>query len=96
MDKYLMNFKEDIFDRRNLAVNLTKVIENSPDINVVAIDSSWGTGKTTFVRMWQNMLSSEDEYKNSFETLYFNSWENDYIKNPGGGYFLTEPYMNFS
>lgn len=21
---------------------------------------------------------------------------NDYIKNPGGGYFLTEPYMNFS
>lgn len=37
---------------------------------VIFFDSSWGTGKTTFVKSW--MESQED-----FKTIYYNAWEND-------------------
>lgn len=77
-----MSFNEDLLNRKPLAKNLTDVIEKADDINVIAIDSAWGSGKTTFIKMWQNMLNTEDNYKERFETLYFNAWENDYIKDP--------------
>ena len=82
MKEKLISFKQDLLNRRPLAENLTRVLEKTNDINVIAIDSAWGSGKTTFIQMWQNMIDEEDEYKGKFETLYFNAWENDYIKDP--------------
>ena len=32
--------------------------------------------------MWEKMLDNDDAYKGKYETLYFNAWENDYIKDP--------------
>lgn len=81
MERKLKSFSEDLLNRMSIAKNLTKIIEKSEDVNVIAIDSAWGTGKTTFIKMWQNMLDTEEDYKYKFETLYFNAWENDYIKN---------------
>ncbi len=78
----LTSFKDDLLGRESIAINLTKIIENAKDINVISIDSSWGTGKTTFVKMWKDMLDNDDKYKNQFSTLYFNAWKNDYIKDP--------------
>lgn len=74
--------KDDLLNRRQIAVNLTNIIKNKSNLNVLAIDSSWGTGKTTFIKMWINMLNNDDNYKNQFSTLYFNAWKNDYIKDP--------------
>ncbi|MCD3298193.1 KAP family P-loop NTPase fold protein, partial [Clostridium botulinum] len=82
MENNLNSFKEDILNRKPLAENLTDIIEKSHDINVIAIDSPWGTGKTTFIKMWDNMMNTDERYKDKFETLYFNAWENDYIKDP--------------
>ncbi len=48
---------------------------------VMSLDSEWRTGKTTFVRMWKNMLDS-NEYNERFKTVYFNALENDFIKEP--------------
>lgn len=76
------DFSEDLLNRKPLAENLTRIIEKTNDINVIAIDSSWGTGKTTFIKMWQNMINTDERYKDKFETLYFNAWENDYIQDP--------------
>lgn len=77
----LTSFKDDLLGRESIAINLTEIIKNVKDINVISIDSSWGTGKTTFIKMWMDMLNN-DEYKDQFNTLYFNAWKNDYIKDP--------------
>ena len=51
--------KDDLLNRKQIAVNLTNIIKNKSNLNVLAIDSSWGTGKTTFIKMWINMLKTD-------------------------------------
>lgn len=43
----------------------------------MALNGSWGTGKTTFVRMWQKHLE-----KSGYKTAYINAWEMDFATNP--------------
>ncbi len=59
--------------RKEYALVLTDIVKNFNDGFVLAIDNEWGTGKTTFVKMWKQYLDNED-----FKTLYFNAWENDF------------------
>lgn len=63
--------------RKQYATVLTSIVNNYADGFVLAINNEWGTGKTTFVKMWRQYLSNE-----GFETLYFNAWENDFESNP--------------
>lgn len=44
---------------------------------VMALEGQWGTGKTTFARMWQQYLADRN-----YPTLYFNAWETDYTTDP--------------
>lgn len=81
MEEKLSFENDDILDRKKIAENITRIIENSDEFNVIAIDSSWGTGKTTFIKKWETMLHS-GEYEGKFKTLYFNAWKNDYMKDP--------------
>lgn len=78
----LKSFDDDIYDRKVIADNLTKIIEAQDGTMVISLDSEWGTGKTTFVTMWKELLDRDEKYSSEFETLYFNAWENDYIKDP--------------
>lgn len=41
------------------------------------MNGKMGTGKTTFVRMWQKYLKQKN-----ITTLYFNAWESDFIIDP--------------
>ncbi|TRX72690.1 P-loop NTPase fold protein [Carboxylicivirga sp. M1479] len=59
--------------REEYAFILTDIVKNFSDGFVLAIDNKWGTGKTTFVKMWEQYLDNE-----GFKTLYFNAWENDF------------------
>lgn len=59
-------------DRKKYAPALTNMLETFPDGFVMAIDNEWGTGKTTFVKMWQASI------KEDYQTIYFNAWENDF------------------
>jgi hypothetical protein len=59
--------------RQQYAIVLTDIVRNFNDGFVLAIDNEWGTGKTTFVKMWKQYLVNKD-----FKTLYFNAWENDF------------------
>lgn len=59
--------------RKEYALVLTEIVKNFNDGFVLAIDNEWGTGKTTFVKMWKQYLDNND-----FKTLYFNAWENDF------------------
>lgn len=62
--------------REKYAEILTQIVSQY-DSCVLAINSEWGTGKTTFIKMWQQYLIN-----NKFNTLYFNVWENDFISDP--------------
>jgi hypothetical protein len=63
--------------REKYAHILTDIITNYEDGFVLAINNEWGTGKTTFVKMWQQLLTNK-----GFQTLYFNAWESDFEDNP--------------
>lgn len=44
---------------------------------VLAINSQWGTGKTSFLKMWNQYLINK-----GYKTIFFNAWENDYVEEP--------------
>ena len=44
---------------------------------VMALNGEWGSGKTTFVKMWRQSLENDH-----FKTFYFNAWESDYVEDP--------------
>ncbi len=62
--------------REGCASVLTEIVASFEDGTVLAIDNQWGTGKTTFVKMWQQYLIDQ-----GFRTVYFNAWENDFDSN---------------
>jgi len=64
-------------DRAKYATVLTNIVETYSEGFVFALDGKWGTGKTTFVRMWKASLD-----KDEFKTIYFNAWENDFENEP--------------
>ncbi len=71
-------FANDILDREKYGTTLKNVVEMYTEGGgVIAINGDWGTGKTTFVRMWSAMLENEE-----FKTVYFNAWETDYYNDP--------------
>jgi len=64
-------------DRQQYAKVLTSIVDIYADGFVLAINNKWGTGKTTFVKMWEQDLKD-----NKYQTVYFNAWENDFENNP--------------
>jgi hypothetical protein len=70
-------FKNCKLGREKYALILTDIVENYQDGFVLAINGEWGTGKTTFVKMWKQHLEN-----NGYRTLYFNAWETDFDENP--------------
>lgn len=75
-------FKNDCFEREILARNFMKIFDYDKNGIILSIDSSWGTGKTTFIKMWEALIKNDDVYKEKYETLYFNAWDSDYMDDP--------------
>lgn len=67
----------DRLDRTTAAENLTNLVRSLTQPFVISITSPWGTGKTTFIRMWEQQLIAENQ-----PCIYFNAWENDFSENP--------------
>ncbi|WPP49250.1 KAP family P-loop NTPase fold protein [Catalinimonas niigatensis] len=63
--------------RQKYAHILTNIIDSYSYGFVLAINNKWGTGKTTFVKMWRQELVNKE-----YQTVYFNAWENDFENNP--------------
>ena len=70
-------FREDALNRKESAQVLTELVSFIDTPVVLAIDSKWGTGKSTFVKMWKQELLSQ-----GYPCLYFNAWENDFSDDP--------------
>ena len=46
-------FGSDCLNRQSEIENLTTLFANSESPFVLAIDAPWGSGKTTFIKMWK-------------------------------------------
>lgn len=67
--------EKDIFGRADHGRRLTNLITAVSDPLVIAIDGQWGSGKTTFLKMWAGELR-----KSGFPVIYFEAFENDYAE----------------
>lgn len=81
-DQTLTSFDDDKLGLKPLAESLTRIVQSQTDSFVLAIDSPWGTGKTTFLNMWKKMLDDQ-----GYPCLYFNAWENDFVDDPLAAFF---------
>ena len=70
-------FLNDKLNREVCADNLQILIESIFQPFTLSIDSSWGTGKTTFIKMFMQKLKND-----GYSVLYFNAWENDFSDDP--------------
>lgn len=70
-------FRNDALERRPTVEFLVGLIERAGGPFVLALDSPWGTGKTTLVRMLEAELRHQD-----FSCIYFNAWQVDYVTDP--------------
>ena len=66
-------FENCKLDRKKYAISLNEIIDFYSNGFVMAVNNKWGTGKTTFIKMWKQLLMNE-----GFKTIYFNAWENDF------------------
>ena len=70
-------FRNDLLDRRKPAEAFTSIVGSLEGPAVVAIDSAWGMGKTTFLKMWTRHLRNE-----GLTVVAFNAWETDFAEHP--------------
>ena len=71
--------QHDIFRRKEFGENLRNLIINSEGKSVIALDSKWGEGKSTFIGMWRDHIKySSPEMK----SIYFDAFQNDYHVDP--------------
>jgi hypothetical protein len=70
-------FKHDLLHRTEFATALFNLISRVEEPLVISLDGRWGDGKTTFVRMWQGLLS-----QNGIKTIYFDAFANDFVDDP--------------
>lgn len=69
-------FANDWLERKSFATQLTNVIENNKQGEVViGLSGQWGEGKTTFVKMWQKYMD-----KREIASIYFDAFEYDYLE----------------
>lgn len=87
-------FKDkDKLNRKGQALKISEIIKRSDEYSrekeglVIALNSPWGTGKTMFLRMWENEIKNST-IENSFplldsntNVLYYNAWDNDDFDN---------------
>jgi nucleoside-triphosphatase THEP1 len=66
---------KDIFKLKDLGQGMTNLISNFDDPMVIAFNGQWGSGKSTFLKMWRGELKKE-----GYPVIYFDAFENDYVQ----------------
>ena len=70
-------FTNDLLNRKEPAEVLTHLVGSIEGPCAVAVDTAWGNGKTTFLRLWAQYLRNE-----GFVVVKFNAWETDFSGDP--------------
>lgn len=77
-------FEKDLMNRNAPAYILRNIVDAFSDGCVVGLNGKWGTGKTTFLSMWEKYMENLE-----YPVIHFNVWESDYINDPLIG-FIAE------
>ncbi|MCY4227236.1 MAG: P-loop NTPase fold protein [Gammaproteobacteria bacterium] len=70
-------YADDLLNREPIVDFLSGLIERLNGPFVLSLDSPFGTGKTTLVKMLMEGLK-----KKGFHCIYFNAWEVDFVADP--------------
>ena len=70
-------FRNDLLDRKPAIEALSALLGEVEGPCVVALDSEWGGGKSTFLKIWAAHLKQE-----GFPVAEFNAWETDFSGDP--------------
>ena len=70
-------FKNDLLGRKESVEVLTHLVGSLDGPCVLAVDAAWGSGKTTFLRIWAQYLRNQ-----GFPVVEFNAWETDFAGDP--------------
>lgn len=64
---------KDIFSRKQFGEGLGNLFANVDDPMVAVLDAPWGSGKSTFIKMWCGHMRNR-----GFPVIYFDAFKNDY------------------
>ena len=70
-------WEDDLFNRREIADNYTKLIQSIIQPYVISINSKYGSGKTFFLKRWAEQLKQSKEC-----VVFFNAWDCDFVEEP--------------
>lgn len=71
-------FKNDKLRRKEQIEDLSRIISSCDEPFVLSINSNWGSGKTTFIKLWKIYLEKEM----NINSIYFSAWEDDFSSDP--------------
>ena len=94
-ENIIKTIKDDYFNRNLRAINLIDIIHNADECTALAIDASWGSGKTVFVNQLKELILNKALYEeickknnhtpkdlSNISVFYFNAWEKNLVNNP--------------
>lgn len=70
----------DKLGRAELGKQLSELVEKIDEPLVIALNSSWGNGKTHFLKCWVGAHRVENDGKAT--TIYFDAFKHDYLDDP--------------
>ena len=88
---------KDYIGRNQQLSTLISFINSFNEPTTIAIDGSWGSGKTVFVKQLELLNTEEqfnntrppsidevalEDFRNNYSVYYFNAWENDFLDDP--------------
>ena len=70
-------FANDLLNWNETVEVLTRLVSAIEGPSVLAVDATWGNGKSTFIKIWAQYLRNK-----GFSSVEFNAWETDYSRDP--------------
>ena len=70
-------YSNDLFSRQNFGDSLTSLLKAVDEPVVLCIDGPWGSGKTTFAKMWLADLRRQD-----LHCVHYDAYAHDYADEP--------------
>ena len=82
----IQSFADDLLDLSAFGERLKQFIDTEHAFVegglVVALNSPFGSGKSTFLRMWREALNEQFAVKERMFVVELNAWESDYLGDP--------------
>ena len=82
----ISTFEEDLLDLKGFAEKLEKFInvehQYVPESLVISLNGSFGSGKSTFFKMWTDYLAKKGSLDNGLFVVEVNVWNDDYCGDP--------------